>query len=146
MFDQLRANFTRFVELTDPEFAEFTAKMKPKTLEKNEFFLREGEVCNKAVFINTGCLRYFFTVDGMEKTGQFFFESTWYTDLESFLSGEPSEQNIQALETTQGLVIRKATNSNDLVACWSSMDSWACGGKKYWFCGAVCGGGVFEGE
>jgi hypothetical protein len=66
----------------------------------------------------------------MEKTGQFFFESSWYTDLESFLSGEPSEQNIQALETTQCLVInkadlhqlyaqmRKVTNSNDLVTCW----------------------------
>ena len=108
MFDQLRTNFSRFVELTEAEFEEFTAKMKPKTLEKNEFFLREGEVCTKAIFINTGCLRYFFTVDGMEKTGQFFFESTWYTDLESYLSGEPSEQNIQALETTQCLVINKA--------------------------------------
>jgi len=107
MFDQLRANFSRFVELTNAEFEEFTAKMRLKTLKKNEFLLREGEVCNKVVFINTGCLRYFFIVDGMEKTGQFFFESTWYTDLESFLSGEPSEQYIQALEDTQLLMINK---------------------------------------
>lgn len=107
MFEQLRANLSRFVELSEPEFEEFAAKMKPKTLEKNDFILREGEVCSKVIFINTGCLRYYFTVDGMEKTGQFFFESNWYTDLESFLSGEPSEQNIQALENTQCLVIHK---------------------------------------
>jgi CRP-like cAMP-binding protein len=107
MFDLLRANMNLFVPLTDAEFAELTSKMRVKTLQKHEFFLMEGDVCRNAIFINSGCLRYFFTVDGEEKTGQFFFEGTWYTDFESFLSEEPSEQNIQALETTECLIISK---------------------------------------
>lgn len=107
MYNELRESLSKFVTITDEEFNMFVSKMKPRTLKKNEHFLREGEICHNAVFLINGCVRYYFIVNGEEKTGQFFFDSSWYTDLESFVSGEPSEQNIQALETSECLIISK---------------------------------------
>ncbi len=52
-------------------------------------------------------MRYFYEVDGDEHTGQFFFENGWYTDYDSFLSGKPSHQNIEALEKTDLLLLDK---------------------------------------
>ncbi len=98
MMNELRASIEKFVPITDEQFQEFSSHLKLMTYEKNDFLLREGEVCKNAIFISKGCMRYFFTINGEEKNGQFFFENAWYTDLESFLSGEPSDQSIQALE------------------------------------------------
>jgi CRP-like cAMP-binding protein len=39
--------------------------------------------------------------------GNFFFENSFYTDYESFRSGEPSRQNVDALEKTELLLLRK---------------------------------------
>jgi CRP-like cAMP-binding protein len=64
-------------------------------------------VCKYTAFILKGCLRYFYNVEGQEHTGQFFFENSWYTDYESFLSEKPSKQNIEALEKTEILLLQK---------------------------------------
>jgi CRP-like cAMP-binding protein len=67
-------------------------------LKKKALLLREGEMCRHVAYIESGCLRYFYNVNGEEHTGQFFFENGWYTDYDSFLRRVPSTQNIQALE------------------------------------------------
>ena len=54
-----------------------------------------------------GGLRYFYTLEGEERTGQFFFEGEWYTDYDSFLDQKPSAQNIQALEPTRVWLMAK---------------------------------------
>lgn len=84
------------------------ACLKERKLKRKEHLLREGQVGNYAAFIEKGCLRYYYIVNGEERTGQFFFENGWYADYESFLSGEPSGQNIQAMEDcTLYLIYRK---------------------------------------
>jgi CRP-like cAMP-binding protein len=103
----LQAYLARFVTLTEGEFATFCAKLTPRQLKRKELLLRQGEVCKQVAFVIGGCLRYFYLVEGEEHTGQFFFENSFYTDYESFLSGEPSRQNVDALEKTQLLLLRK---------------------------------------
>lgn len=117
MHEQLHANLAQYVSLTDEEFALITAKITYQALRKNEMLLRAGQVCQNAFFINEGCLRYFYTVDGEEKTGQFFFENDWYTDFDSFISGNPSEENIQALEPCKLLILSR----RDLIALFDSV-------------------------
>ena len=58
----------------------------------------EGEVCNFGVFIAKGCIRYYYSLDGVESTGNFFFENDWYSDFESLMCSKPSLINIEALE------------------------------------------------
>lgn len=107
MYEQIRSSLAHFVNLTDEEFNLVTSKLVPRTLRKKEMLLSAGQVCHNAFFINQGCLRYFYLVDGEEKTGQFFFEGDWYTDFVSFISGTPSDESIQALEECSLLVLSR---------------------------------------
>ncbi|WP_345109350.1 Crp/Fnr family transcriptional regulator [Hymenobacter algoricola] len=97
----LTAQFTALLRLTDADLTTLHALLQPRQLAKKELLLREGEVCRAAAYIETGVLRYFYHVQGEERTGQFFFENEWYADYDSFLDQRPSAQNIQALEPTR---------------------------------------------
>jgi len=96
--DEVLKIISNYVEANEEEADALRNILKEKKLKRKEYLLREGQVCNYATFISKGCLRYYYLVNGEESTGQFFFENGWYADYESFLSGEPSSQNIQALE------------------------------------------------
>lgn len=98
LYAQLRAMLP---PLTEADFAELRELMQPRQLAKKELLLREGDVCHSVAYIEQGGLRYFYTVDGEERTGQFFFEGEWYTDYDSFLDQQPSTQTIQALEPSR---------------------------------------------
>ncbi len=108
MYGQIEKVISSFIDLDEREFAYFTSKLQVQHLKRKELLLVEGQVCNNSYFINSGCLRYFYNVDGEEITGQFFFENGWYADYGSYLSGKPSDQNIEALEKTELLVLPKA--------------------------------------
>ena len=109
MFDAIYKSLTRVVSLSPEELLLLSSKLKVKELKRKDFLLREGETCSFTAFITAGCLRYFYNHDGQERTGQFFFENSWYSDYESFISDEPSTQNIQALEATRLLILPKAS-------------------------------------
>jgi CRP-like cAMP-binding protein len=85
----------------------FQTLITRKTLKKKQILLRSGDSCTSIYFINSGCLRYFYLVDGEEKTAQFFFENGWYTDYESFLSGDPTENFVDAIEDSELLCLEK---------------------------------------
>ena len=89
------------------EWEAFRERLTFKKLRRREFFLQPHEVCKHVAFVKRGCLRYFYDAAGEERTGQFFFENSWYTDYESFLTGEPSSQAIQALEPTELCLLSK---------------------------------------
>jgi CRP-like cAMP-binding protein len=108
MYGQIEKVISSFIDLDKSDFEYFTSKLQAKQVKRKEILIREGQVCSNSYFINSGCLRYFHTVEGEEITGQFFFENGWYADYGSYLSGKPSDQNIEALEKTELLVLPKA--------------------------------------
>lgn len=107
MFEQIEKSIARFISLNREEMAAFTNKLNHKQLDKKQYLIRDGQVCKEIYFINSGCLRYFYLVDGEEKTTQFFFENSWYTDYGSFLSGKPTDHFAETLEPTELLSIDK---------------------------------------
>ena len=96
------------VSLTEEEEQSFVDILEVKLLGKKEYLLKQGEICNKITFINSGCLRAFYNVDGVENTVQFFFGDSWYTDYASFLTGNPAVENMQALEPSEVVQFKKA--------------------------------------
>lgn len=108
-YTPIKKSLARWINGSQAELDLFISVAQPqlKTYKRKEVILAEGEVCRYLYFINKGCFRYFYNKDGEENTGQFFFENGWYSDLDSFLTGEPSEQTIQALEPTELLLIAK---------------------------------------
>ncbi len=107
MFEPIERSISRFINLEKEEFDFFKTLLTKKNFQKKELILRSGQICRNVYFINSGCLRYFYLVDGEEKTAQFFFENSWYTDYESFLSGDPSENFVDVIEDTELLCLEK---------------------------------------
>ncbi len=105
MYDQVLNRLSTFISLNKSEQEQFIDKLQIKHFNKKELILQEGQVCKYAYFINYGCLRYYYNIEGQENTAEFFFENGWYTDYASFLTGKPTNQNIETLEKTEVLLL-----------------------------------------
>lgn len=103
--DYLRTRTT----LAESDIELITALAIPRKLRRNEFLLREGEVCRHKTFIEKGMLRNFgVTADGNEHVLQFSPEKTWTLEVESYDFQTPAKFNIDAIEPTEVLLWAKA--------------------------------------
>lgn len=107
MYTQILQSIKSIVSLNEAEEEAFVQILEVKEIKKKEFLLQAGQVCNKVLFLNSGCTRLFYNIDGVENTFQFFFEDSWYTDYASLLTGQPAFENVQALEKSQIVQIKK---------------------------------------
>lgn len=63
---------------------------------KNDFLLKEGNVCAESHFIESGFLRSFVVdIDGNEVTTDFYGSNIFANDFLSFFKRIPSNENIQ---------------------------------------------------
>lgn len=101
-------NISRFIELTELEKHKFISLLKVITLKKKDFLLQEGDVAKYEYFITKGCLKnYTLDENGTQHISMFGIENYWTTDLLSFISNEPSQFFIEALEDTELLAISR---------------------------------------
>jgi CRP/FNR family transcriptional regulator, anaerobic regulatory protein len=107
MTAQILNSIKSLIPLKEEEEQAFLSILSVKQLKKKEFLLQEGKICTKISFINSGCFRLFYNVDGVENTRQFFFGDSWYTDYESFLTGQTTVENVQALEPCEVVQLKK---------------------------------------
>ncbi|MFD1755250.1 Crp/Fnr family transcriptional regulator [Rufibacter sediminis] len=68
------------------------------SIPRNSFLVQEGMVCNHLYFLEQGCLRGYYNLDGKEITYWFGFENHFITSFYSFISRKPGIENIQTLE------------------------------------------------
>jgi len=108
MFELLHQKLAEKISLTEEEFNYCKSLFKPKKLRKRQYFLQEGDVCKYQAFIEKGILRSY-TIDekGSEHILQFATEGWWMADLSSYVTGESSLFNIQAIEASELLLISK---------------------------------------
>ena len=105
MYHVLREHISKIIELTDDEWADLRSCFSPMSLQKREFLLQAGEVCHSLAFIEKGAL-YACSADGQGSSTviQFAFEGHGIGDISSFLTGEQSRRNIEALEDCELLL------------------------------------------
>jgi CRP-like cAMP-binding protein len=109
MTDLLKKNIALNIALNDDEFKRFIKPFRVATVQKKEYLLREGEVCNFEAFVNKGCFKVYHLDDkGVEQVVYFAAENWWITDIDSFIHQTPSQLSIQALENSEILLIQKA--------------------------------------
>jgi CRP-like cAMP-binding protein len=108
MFDLLRASISTKITLNDDQYAYATSLFKHKKLKKRQYLLQEGDVCKYQAFVTKGMLRSY-TVEekGTEHILQFAPEGWWIADLASYITGEPSKFNIEAMEDAELLLLSK---------------------------------------
>jgi CRP-like cAMP-binding protein len=110
MHEAIIKNLRRHIEPTKEEIDIFSSLLISKTIKRKEFLLKEGDVAKHQMFVVSGCLRTY-TVDanGKEHILMFAPEDWWCSgDMYSFLSGQQTVNNVDALETTELLQISKS--------------------------------------
>lgn len=116
--NKIRNYIQTLITLDDAEWGLLSESFQIKRLEKNEYFLKEGQVCDFIAFVNTGLLIYYRTLEnGSEVTTDFAFEQDWVTDNYSRLNASPSYQNIKAIEGAELLII----SNKDLVGLYAAL-------------------------
>lgn len=91
---------TLYHPISDEAKQDLSRLLKKTILPKNAVLIKEGIVCNHLYFLEQGCLRGFYNLDGKEVTHWFAFENDFVTSFYSFISRKPCLENIQALEDT----------------------------------------------
>lgn len=108
MKKQLHTYLNRYVSFSEEEIDLFYNYLTLQTFQKKEFILKEGDVCKIKFFITKGLTRTFKVDDkGNENVIHFGIENWWVTNMESFITEQPSLLYIQALEETTVLTISK---------------------------------------
>ena len=110
MFDILRTHIMKKVQLSDEEFSLATTFFIPKKVRKRQFLLQEGDDCKWLIFVSKGCLRCY-SVDGKgeEHIVRFAVEGWWISDIQSFVTGKPATNYIDAIEDSELLMIEKTS-------------------------------------
>ena len=88
----------QYCRLSDDALTGLDLVLKKHELQKGAFLTSEGKVCSQVYFLEQGCARGFYTLDGKEITYWFAFENTFVTSLYSFITRKPGAENIQLLE------------------------------------------------
>lgn len=103
---------------------QISSLFKSEILKKEDNFLKEGKVCDKLCFIQSGLLRVFTTTDDKEITQWIATKGYFGTDLSSFYFKNPSRWTIQAISDTEIYFI----NHNDynkiinIVPTWNELE------------------------
>jgi len=109
MTDEIATYLRANSNISDGEIEQVQSLAVTRALRRNEFLLREGEICRHKVFVSKGLLRTFGTAaDGSEHILQFSPEHSWTLDVESYDRQVPALLNIAAVEDTVLLLWTKA--------------------------------------
>jgi CRP-like cAMP-binding protein len=124
MFEQLFKSIGEKVVFSEEEKEICKTFFIPRKLRKKQYLLQQGDVCKVNAFVEKGILRSY-TADekGTEHIIQFAAEGWWTSDLYSFLTGEISDYNIEALEDCELLLLTRAA-SEELIALIPKFESY----------------------
>lgn len=108
MFESLAAYLIEKGGLTPDELKQVEAVTVPKKIRKRQYLVQEGDVSHYMSFVAKGCLRlYRVSNEGTEHILRFTIENWWISDYESYHSGQPAKNNVDALEDSELLMIDK---------------------------------------
>ncbi|MEZ0483331.1 Crp/Fnr family transcriptional regulator [Fibrella aquatica] len=109
MYNRYFQHFTEKVPLTADERALIQRFLSVKKIRKKQYLLQEGDVCKVIAFVEKGALRsYTVDSDGKEHILQFALEGWFISDLYSFLAGDVSVYNIEAIEDSELVLINQS--------------------------------------
>lgn len=102
MFEHLKYHLQKRTTLREEEFELITKKIVVKQFKKKSIIVSAGEIHQYQSYINKGCVRMFYSDEkGHEHVVQLGFEDWWTGDISSFVTGQPGDYTIEALEDTE---------------------------------------------
>ncbi|WP_426479953.1 Crp/Fnr family transcriptional regulator [Chryseobacterium sp. CBSDS_008] len=100
--------FRSFNLFSENEIEAFLPLFEIRKLNKNDYFVQEGERCREVAFINSGIFRSFYTSgDGKDMTYCFRFPNHMIAAYSSFISECPSKESMQAITNAELIILQK---------------------------------------
>lgn len=121
----LRSFFKHLADFEEEELDGLPDYFRETEIARDEFFVKEDEVCKKAAFIKKGLFKLFYTQDGIERIMLFFMENQFVTDYYSFLTQTPSKRPVQAMEDS----VIYTVSYNDFHRLLNSSMKWGRAGR-----------------
>jgi CRP-like cAMP-binding protein len=103
MKEALRQALNQTVHIANDEWEAFEPHIQAKKIKKKANLIEEGQICSHIHFILRGSMRQYHNVGGEEKTTFFFFDNHFACNYESFLTQQPSDVTIEAMEDCEVL-------------------------------------------
>ena len=128
MIEHFKKFISDYTDTSDGLLEEIFRVTKPKRAKRGEYLLRAGETCRQFALITSGCTRLFYVPVEKEVTVWFGFPDNVGSEIQSFISGEPSKFYIEAIEDTQYLSISKVAFERLL----SESPEWQIVVRKIW--------------
>jgi len=96
--DKLLTFIRSLTAFSDESWELLQPALSKRVFKKNDFLLKENEVCKSLYYIENGYCKSYYEIDGVARNTGFFFENDIVTNISSFGSGQKSEFNIVANE------------------------------------------------
>ncbi len=96
--ETLIKHISHYSRLSKEALKDMKAVLNRVELAKGAFLITEGKVCKHIYFLEKGCLRGYYNLDGKEITYWFAFEKNFVTSFFSFITGKACVENIQTIE------------------------------------------------
>ena len=98
MLDHFFNKLSKNIALTEADKIIFSQNVIVKKLRKRQYLLQEGEICKCVAFVSKGILRsYLMDEKSNERIIQFAPEGWFISDLNSFITNDDSNLNIDAI-------------------------------------------------
>jgi len=94
---ELEQYLRSYMGVSDEDMETLVSLFHSQTLEKGDYFLRAGRICDKLSFLRAGLVRVFASHGEKEVTQWIAYRGTLMTDLRGLVSDEPSTFAWQAL-------------------------------------------------
>ena len=128
MEDELYKIISEFVSITFEDIDRLLEKVKVKKLGRQDDFITIGQKNDSVGFLRSGLLRsYFYDEKGNEQTTAFIEPSSFFSELKSYQTSNPSERTIEAIESSEVLII----NAKDFDYLRKNIPNWRTFEIKY---------------
>lgn len=100
-----------------------------QSIERNQYLVKEGKVDSRLYYVISGSFRATMHVGEEEHTIRFGYEGSIFGSLDSFLTGGPSQMNIQAIKKSEIIYASKSklmaffTSSPERQYLWSEFQN-----------------------
>jgi CRP-like cAMP-binding protein len=104
----LLENIRRHIRLSEEDKDYLLSLLQSKKIRRKTFFQQEGDITRAAVFVTSGLLRmYSIDKNGFEHILQFAPPGWWIGDMKSYVTQQPGNLYIDALEDSEVLLLEK---------------------------------------
>lgn len=95
---RLKKYVMQITPMDDESFDIAIEYLKIELIERGDFLVKEGQICNKIAFIYEGLFRIYYLKEGIEINTCFCKENSITSSFNSFIHHIPSNESIQAIE------------------------------------------------